>query len=115
MGEKLKELLSDRVILLSAVAVFVVVLVILAAVFSHEKEKPKSPQHLVAAAFNQALPVREWKPGMGAQPFMYHPAAFNPVVQEWRPGMGTQPFVYHPAAAGQPTWKPLPPRTGLGR
>jgi hypothetical protein len=115
MVEKTKELMSDRVVLISATIVFVVLLVILATVFSHEKEKPKSPQHLVAAAFNQTLPVKEWKPGMGAQPFMYHPAAFNPVVQEWKPGMGTQPFVYHPAAAGQPTWQPLPPRAGLRR
>ncbi len=115
MVEKTKELMSDRVVLISATVVFVVLLIILTIVFSHERTKPKSPQHLVAAAFNQTLSVQEWKPGMGTQPFVYHPAGFNPVVQEWKPGMGTQPFVYHPAVAGQPTWKPLPPRAGFGR
>jgi len=88
MVEKVKELMSDRVVLISATVVFVVVLVVLVAVFNHEKKKPNSPQNLVAAAFNQTLSVPEWKPGMGSQPFVYHPADFN-----------------------QPVWRPLPPRS----
>jgi hypothetical protein len=88
MVEKVKELVNDRVVIISATVVFVVVLVVLVAVFNHEKKKPNSPQDLVAAAFNQTLSVQEWKPGMGNQPFVYHPAGVNRL-----------------------TWRSLPPRS----
>ncbi|NVM57906.1 MAG: hypothetical protein HWN51_07290, partial [Desulfobacterales bacterium] len=57
--------------------VFLCVLLVLIAVFNHDKEKPQSPQALVAAAFGDTFRVKEWKPGMGPKPFMYHPAGFN--------------------------------------
>lgn len=77
------EALSDRTIWLLVGSVFVCVLIVLIIVFKHDKEKPKSPQALVAAGFNQMFPVGEWKPGMGKKPFIYHPAALDRPV--WRP------------------------------
>ncbi|MBF0550612.1 MAG: hypothetical protein HQK60_08755, partial [Deltaproteobacteria bacterium] len=59
-----------------------VVLVILLAVFNHDKAKPKLSSDKAVAVI-QALTVREWKPGMGPQPWIYHPAAFKEPV--WRP------------------------------
>ena len=72
-----------------ALCVFLILLV----VFNHEREKPKSPQALVAAAFHtpNVFSAQEWQPGMGPQPFMYHPAGFKSVV-----------------------WRPLPSRVGSG-
>ncbi|MBF0526498.1 MAG: hypothetical protein HQK56_15560 [Deltaproteobacteria bacterium] len=63
-----------------------VVLVVLLAVFNHDKAKPKLSTDK-AVAITQSLTVREWKPGMGPQPWIYHPAAFK-----------------------EPVWRPLPPR-----
>lgn len=87
--------------------VFLCVFLVLIIVFNHDKEKPRSPQALVAAAFSTAniFSVKEWKPGMGTQPFMYHPAASNNVV--WRPLQGrTAPG----ALQAQSGFTPLPPR-----
>jgi hypothetical protein len=78
-----KGLSSDRTIWFLVGAVFLCVILVLIAVFNHDREKPKSPQALAAAAFNQALTVKEWKPGMGPKPFMYHPAGLNSMA--WRP------------------------------
>ena len=75
--------LSDRAIWFLVGSVFFCVLLVLVIVFSHNREKPESPQALVAAAFNQVFPIQEWKPGMGKQPFMYHPVGFKGMV--WRP------------------------------
>jgi hypothetical protein len=91
MLKELKGLGSDWTIWFLVGAVFFCVLLVLIAVFNHDREKPKSPQALVAAAFTQALTVKEWKPGMGPKPFMYHPAGFNSLA-----------------------WRPLPPRPGAG-
>ena len=85
-----KEALSDRTIWMMVGAVFLSVLLIIVIVMLHDREKPESPQAVAAAAFNQMFPVKEWKPGMGPQPFMYHPAGIN-----------------------QPIWQPLPQRNAL--
>ena len=79
--------LSNRTVWLLVGVVFACVLLVLVTVFNHDMEKPKSPQAVAAAGFNQLLSTREWKPGMGPKPFMYHPAGFDRLI-----------------------WKPLPPR-----
>lgn len=84
-----KNALSDRTIWFMVGLVVLCVCLVLIIVFKHDSEKPKSPQALAAAAFNQIFAVKEWKPGMGEKPFMYHPAGFNRLA-----------------------WKPLPRRTG---
>jgi len=89
-----KKLLSDNTIKILITIVFVGVTGIVFIVFNHDKAKPKSPQELVAAAFNNLsvnnlnniFTIKEWKPGMGPEPLLYHPAGFN-----------------------NPVWKPLPP------
>ncbi len=81
---------NEKAAWLLIAAVFITLIVILVMVYSHDKEKPKSPHALVAAGFNQLFPV-----------------------QEWAPGMGKQPLVYHPAAAVGHEWKQLPPRVSL--
>ena len=92
MVEDMKQKLVDRKFWILAGLFFLVVLGMLLTVFNHERQKPRSPQGLVAAALNQVFPVKEWQPGMGKQPLMYHPAA-----------------------AGGPVWKPLPPRNMAGQ
>ena len=67
-------------------SVFILVLVILVVVFSHEKEKPHNPEEFAATAFNRMFSVQEWQPGMGVK----------------------QPIVYHPAGLNRLTWQPLP-------
>ncbi len=83
MGRAARDALSDRATWLMAGVVFLCVLLVLIIVSIHDKEKPESPQALVAKAINQIVPLKEWKPGMGKKPFMYHPAGFNALV--WRP------------------------------
>ncbi|MBF0413931.1 MAG: hypothetical protein HQK70_14645 [Desulfamplus sp.] len=73
--------------------VFLCVVIILMIVYNREKEKPDSPQAYVTAKFSQLFNIQEWKPGMGTQPLLYHPAAFNAPVQN-----------------NSPVWKPLPNR-----
>nr|MBF0220780.1 hypothetical protein [Desulfobulbaceae bacterium] len=103
---------SWLIITLASVIIFGVVF----SVLDHARKKPMSPQELVAAAFTQPItaPTLDWKPGMGPQPLIYHPAAANQqlVVQQWKPGMGPKPFIYHPAAfqlpaQANPGWNPL--------
>lgn len=93
MLKEVKGLSSDRTVWFMVGAVFLCVLLVLVAVFNHDREKPKSPQGLVAAAFNTVnmFSVNEWQPGMGPKPFMYHPAGFNSLA-----------------------WRPLPTRAGSG-
>ncbi|MBF0100848.1 MAG: hypothetical protein HQK77_08075 [Desulfobacterales bacterium] len=55
--------------------VFLAVLGILLAIYNQERIKPTSPHALVATAFNQMFTTKEWKPGLGPQPLIYHPAA----------------------------------------
>lgn len=85
-----RDALSDRAIWILVGTVFLCVLLIIVIVNLHDKEKPESPQAVAAAAFNQLFSVNEWKPGMGAKPFMYHPAGFK-----------------------QPVWRPLPQPAGM--
>jgi len=85
----------------SVVLIWAIILIIcgvVLAVINHARSKPASPQELVVTAFNQVMKPQEWQPGMGPQPFIYHPAGF-----------GTQPMA---AAAGFGTgataaWQPL--------
>ena len=92
-----RDALSDRAIWFLVGSVVLCVLLVLVIVLKHDEEKPKSPQALAVAAFGQMFNVQEWKPGMGKQPFMYHPAGFDSLV--WRPlprratGPGPQPPV----------------------
>ena len=76
---------KDRAVWFLIGCVFCCVLLVLLAVFSHEKNKAQSPQALLAAVFGNSAPV----------------------VQEWQPGMGPKPLMYHPAAASGLVWKPL--------
>ncbi len=107
-----REALTERTVWFLIGSVVLCVLIVLLIVYKHETEKPRSPQALAAAAFSQFLGVKEWQPGMGKQPFMYHPAALR--VKEWKPGMGQQPFMYHPAGFNRPEWRPLPARRAAG-
>jgi len=103
--------LSDKAIWFWISIVFIGVMAILISIYNHEKLKPKSPQHMVATAFNQMFTAKEWKPGMGQKPLLYHPAALKLYsAKEWKPGMGQKPLIYHPAAARGLVWKKLPPR-----
>jgi hypothetical protein len=86
MGKAINSL-SERTIWLLVSVVFACVMLILLIVFTHDMEKPKSPQAAVAAGFNQMFSAGEWKPGMGPKPLLYHPAGFDRLI-----------------------WKPLPPR-----
>nr|ASQ41188.1 magnetosome protein MamI-2 [Candidatus Magnetananas rongchenensis] len=91
---------SDNTIWILVAIVFIGVLIMLITVFNHDKQKPKSPQALVAAGFNQLfnsqnLTIQEWKPGMGPQPLMYHPAAFQK------------------QASQKPVWQQLPSRNTI--
>jgi len=92
MLKDLNGLRSEHKIWFLVGAVFVCVLLVLIAVFKHDRQKPTSPQGLVAAALTNMFTVKEWQPGMGKRPFMYHPAGFNSV-----------------------TWRPLPPRAAAGQ
>lgn len=69
------------------VLVFFVVFGVVLAVLNHASEKPGSPQSLVAAAFNRPITAKEWRPGMGPEPLIYHPAAFKTVAApgKWQP------------------------------
>jgi len=113
MSMKDRNALSEWAIWLWIAVVFLGVLGILIGIYTQEKAKPDSPHALVAAAFNQMNIAQEWRPGMGPQPLVYHPAAFSLGVKEWRPGMGQKPLIYHPAATNSPVWRPLPPRRRL--
>ena len=86
MGKAISSL-SDRTIWTLVGVVLAGVVLVLTIVFTHDLEKPKSPQAAVAAGFNQMFSTKEWKPGMGQKPLMYHPAGFDRLI-----------------------WKPLPPR-----
>ncbi|HUV49766.1 MAG TPA: hypothetical protein VMW78_01925 [Anaerolineae bacterium] len=101
MGKEGIQTLNDRTICLLIGVVFLMVLAVLAIVFSHDRVKPKTPQAMVAAAFSQMF-INEWKPGMGKQPLAYHPAAFNNLV--WRPLSGgqTAPATNNLYTAAQP-------------
>jgi hypothetical protein len=77
MTPKHSRQLSEKAVWLWIAVVFICVVGILASLYKHEKAKPNSPHALVAAGFSQLLGVREWRPGMGTQPLMYHPAAFT--------------------------------------
>lgn len=93
IGQNGKHPLRDRTISILIGIVLLCVMGILAVVYSHDEEKPDSPHALVAAGMNQALST------LG--------------IQEWKPGMGKQPLLYHPAAADVMVWHPLPSNRNL--
>ncbi|MEI6126267.1 MAG: hypothetical protein WCQ99_06890 [Pseudomonadota bacterium] len=118
MDNEDKQPLNDSAAWILLGCVFLVVVTIILAVFNHEKQKPDSPQAVAAAAFNRIIATQEWKPGMGPQPLIYHPAAATqPVWQPLPPRSGQmqqgavpQPFMNRQATGGQPAWQPLPQR-----
>lgn len=71
----------------------VIIFGIVFSVLDHARKKPMSPQELVAAALTRPItaPTLDWKAGMGPQPLIYHPAAFQPA----------------PQTQASPTWNPL--------
>ncbi|MBF0515251.1 MAG: hypothetical protein HQK81_14485 [Desulfovibrionaceae bacterium] len=89
MLNRLNKSLTNSQLFLCIGAVFVAVFLVLAFVLSNAKAKPQSPQAMVAAALSGLLS----NPNLG---------------REWQPGMGPKPFLYHPAALTQPAWQPLP-------
>jgi hypothetical protein len=114
-----KDALSDRTIWFLVGLVFLCVFLVLAVVFRHEEAKPKSPQALAAAALNQIFNVQEWKPGMGTQPFMYHPAGFDTLVWKPLPGRTANPLPQNQAQGPPLNWMPMNqagrPLQGAGR
>ena len=102
-----KDALSDRTIFFLIGLVVLCVLLVLMIVFKHEEEKPKSPQALAAAAINQIFNVQEWKPGMGTQPFMYHPAGLDRPVWKPLPVRTANPFPQTQAQGGPLNWMPM--------
>ena len=99
---------KDRAVWFLIGCVFCCLLLVLLAVFSHEKNKAQSPQALLAAVFGNGAPVfQEWQPGMGPQPLMYHPAAANDLV--WKPlniypAQGAAQPDKAGSASGRPGW-----------
>lgn len=100
--------LSDRAIWIVIAVVFLSVLTILLALYNHEKQKPDSPHALAAAAFNQLFAIKEWQPGLGPKPLLYHPAAqvHQQPLQQLHPMQNQNP-AYAPRADGL-IWRPLP-------
>jgi hypothetical protein len=104
MTPKHSRQLSEKAIWLWIGIVFICVVGILIGIYKHEKAKPNSPHALVAAGFNQLLGVGEWQPGMGAQPLLYHPAAFTRTPLPWQ----NPPPLPPPVTPDGLTWRPLP-------
>lgn len=102
-----KGALSDRTVWLLVGLVVLCVLIVLTVVFKHEEVKPKSPQALAAAAFNQIFAVQEWKPGMGPQPLMYHPAGFDTLTWRALPTGRATPQPQNPIQGGPLNWRPM--------
>ncbi|MBF0119413.1 MAG: hypothetical protein HQK79_11300 [Desulfobacterales bacterium] len=84
---KTKKPLTEGKVWILVCLVFLGLLAVLIIIANHEKTKPHSPQALVAAGLNQMF-----------------------TIKEWQPGMGNKPFIYHPAGANMPNWQPLPDR-----
>ena len=104
-----KDALSDRAIWFLVGLVVLCVLLVLIIVFKHDEEKPKSPQALAAAAVNQLFAVQEWKPGMGKQPLMYHPAGFDRLVWKPLPMGAANPQPQNPVQRGPLNWRSMNP------
>lgn len=84
--ENLAQPAQERTVWVFVGIVSVVIIGVLLAVMDHAIEKPTSPQALVAAAFNlPPLTAKEWKPGQGPQPLIYHPAGFQTTANTWNP------------------------------
>ena len=109
MLKEIKGLGGDRTIWFLVGAVSLCVLLVLVVVFNHDRAKPRSPQGLVAAAFNTVnmFSVKEWRPGMGPKPFMYHPAGVNSLA--WRP----LPTRHVAGSQWGPAVRPAPLQPGL--
>ncbi|SLM32736.1 Magnetosome protein MamI with additionnal 2 TM helixes [Desulfamplus magnetovallimortis] len=75
--------MNDRTIWFIIGIVFLCLSIVLAVVYNRDKAKPDSPHAMVAAGLTRIFQIQEWKPGMGKQPLVYHPAAATTPV--WRP------------------------------
>ena len=84
------DLVSDRMVVFLTIVVMTLVVLMVTLVVKNALKKPPSPQAMIAAA------IKEWAPGQGPQPFMYHPAA------------QTQALAGNPAQPAQPDWRRLP-------
>lgn len=84
------DLVSDRMVVFLTIVVMTLVVLMVTLVVKNALKKPPSPQAMIAAA------IKEWAPGQGPQPFMYHPAA------------QTQVLAGNPAQPAQPDWRRLP-------
>ncbi len=62
--------------------VIFVICVMVFAVLNHAKDKPDTPQAMMAAALQQIRGIPEWKTGSGSQPLLSRPAAFR--VRAWK-------------------------------
>jgi len=94
MPKRMFAFITDSNVYVWILGVFAVLVLIVVVVLSNAKKKPQSPQALVAAALTRPIVA----PGL-----------------EWKPGMGPQPLIYHPAALTQPSWQPLPGQTSTVR
>jgi len=133
MLNRLNKSLTNSQLLLCIGAVFVAVFLVVAFVLTNAKAKPQSPQAMVAAALSGLLSNpnlgREWQPGMGPKPFLYHPAALTQPAWQPLPDMGVaaqpvQPARPMTALPAQPVgpgealprgWQPMPVSPGVGR
>nr|AFZ77024.1 magnetosome protein MamI-3 [delta proteobacterium ML-1] len=105
------DLVSDRMVVFLTIVVMTLVVLMVTLVVKNALKKPPSPQAMIAAA------IKEWAPGQGPQPFMYHPAAQtqpqpqpgNPVQPDWRRLPQAGPVTAAMTAGSPaPAWNPLP-------
>jgi hypothetical protein len=110
------DLVSDRMVVFLTIVVMTLVVLMVTLVVKNALKKPPSPQAMIAAA------IKEWAPGQGPQPFMYHPAAQtqpiqpgNPAQPDWRRLPQAGPVTAAMSAGSPVPWVALPsPGTGPG-
>lgn len=107
MVRTVKNRLTDRAVWFLVGSVIFGVLLVLLIVFNHDEEKPRSPQGVAAAAFNRIFSVKEWQPGMGKKPFMYHPAGFEKPAWQPLPTQSASPLNQPPGRGGATYGAPL--------
>jgi hypothetical protein len=83
MENELRELHPEWASWFAVGVVLCCVCIVLLVVFRHDKGKDSRASALTAAALSQSLGVREWKPGMGQRPLIYHPAGLQSPL--WQP------------------------------
>lgn len=74
---------NDWAIWIIIMVVFLIVFGIVLAVLNNAKDKPRGPQALVAAVFNQAPIFNVLNTGAGTKPILTHPVAFENL--QWKP------------------------------